>query len=350
MRPLAFVDVETTGLDPSRHEIIELGVVVADPRTLETRGMFDVRVRPGRIEEADPVALDINGWSAEAWKDAVPIDVALVRARPLLEGALLAGHNVSFDRAYLDAAWRSTGVRPPGMDHHVLDTATLAWPLHAAGLIASLKLDAVCEALGVDVGQPHRALVDAQRSLEVARRLLPDVGLATRVRSLAADERPIVETVLARIDAGRREYGAWDSDDGRDYPAEALAEVIDALNYCGAELVRMRRARKAAGVRTRRVYVCHPFANDPQANTERVQQLCRALTDSGHLPVAPHIYLPQFLDEGTERDRALALCLELVGACDELRVYGGQVTAGMRREIERAEALGVPVRFVEEVE
>ena len=48
MRPLAFVDVETTGLYPSRHEIIELGVVVADPRTLETRGMFDVRVRPGR--------------------------------------------------------------------------------------------------------------------------------------------------------------------------------------------------------------------------------------------------------------------------------------------------------------
>jgi DNA polymerase-3 subunit epsilon len=349
VRPLAFIDVETTGLDPSRHEIIEIGVVVADPRTRETRGMFDVRVRPGRIEDADPVALGINGWSPEAWADAVPLDVALVRAKPLLEGALLAGHNVSFDRAFLDAAWRTTGVRPPDTDHHVLDTATLAWPLLAAGLVESLSLDAVCKALGVDVGQPHRALADAQRSLEVARRLLPDVGLMTRVRSLAADERPIVETILARIDAGRRQYGEWDSGDGRDYPGEALAEVIDALNYCAAELVRLRRAGRLGGLRTRRVYVCHAFADDPQANTERVRKLCRALAESGFLPVAPQVYLPQFLDEGTERERALSLCLELVGACDEVRVYGGHVTAGMRREIERAEALCIPVRFVEEV-
>lgn len=240
MRPLAFVDVETTGLDPRRHEIIEIGVVVADPRTLETCGMLDIRVRPGRIEDADPAALGINGWSDEAWKDAVPLDVALVRVKPLLEGALLAGHNVSFDRRFLDAAWRTTGVAPPETDHHLLDTATLAWSLHVAGLVESLSLEAVCTALGIDVGLPHRALADARRSLEVARRLLADAGLARRVRALAADERTIVETILARIDAGRREYGAWVSTDGRDYPGEALAEVIDALNYCAAELVRLR--------------------------------------------------------------------------------------------------------------
>lgn len=243
MRPLAFVDLETTGLDPGRHEILEIGIVVANPRTLETRGMFDVRVRPGRIEDADPVALGINGWSAEAWKDAVPLDIALVRVKPLLDGALLAGHNVSFDRGFLDAAWRTTGVQPPATDHHVLDTATLAWPLLAAGLVDSVSLAPVCRALGVETSQPHRALADAQRSLDVARRLLPDLGLTTRVRSLAADERPIVETILTRIDAGRRDYGAWSIDDGRDYPGEALAEVIDALNYCAAELVRMRRPR-----------------------------------------------------------------------------------------------------------
>lgn len=235
MRRLAFIDVETTGLDPTRHDILELGIITADPRTLETTGMLDLRVRPGRVEDADATALEVNGWSAEAWRDAVPLDVALVRARPLLDGAMLAGHNVSFDRAFLDAAWRATGVAAPDVDHHVLDTATLAWPLHAAGVVESLSLGVVCKALGIDLEQPHRALADARRSLEVARRLLPDAALLTRIRSLVADESVIVQTILARVEDGRRHYGAGRTDDGRDYPGEALAEVMDALNNCAAK-------------------------------------------------------------------------------------------------------------------
>jgi len=242
MRPLAFVDLETSGLDPTRHEILEIGVVRADGRTLETLGMFDVRVQPERIDDADPEALRINAWTAEAWTDAVPLDVALVRTKPLLEGALLAGHNISFDRSFLDAAWRSTGVPAPKVDHHAIDTATLAWPLLVAGLIESLSLDPVCRHLGIGCAEPHRALADARRSLEVARRLLPEAALLQRVRGMEADEQSLVELLVGRIDTGRRDYGPWRTNDTRDYPREALFEVVDALNYCAAELVRMRKA------------------------------------------------------------------------------------------------------------
>ena len=349
MRPLAFIDLETTGLDPACHEILEIGVIRVYGDTLKEVEHAEVRVRPGRIADADPDALRVNGYSPGAWKDAVAIEVALARVAPLLDGALLAGHNVWFDRAFLDAAWRRTDVAPPEMDHHVLDTVTLVWPLCAVGLVESLSLLPVCERLGIDTDEPHRALADARRSLELARCLLPEASLLTRVRALEADERALVETIVARVDAGRRDYGPWRTDDGRDYPGEALAEVLDALNYCAAELVRMHRGRKAAGMRTRRVYVCHPFADDPEANAERVRGICRALTESGFLPIAPHVYLPQFIDEDNDRERALGLCLELVDTCDELRVYGGRVTAGMRREIEHAERRGIPVRFAREV-
>ena len=77
--------------------------------------------------------------------------------------------------------------------------------------------------------------------------------------------------------------------------------------------------------------------------------ICRSLVEGGHLPIAPHLYQPVFVDEKSERGLALALSLELVAVCDELRAYGGTVTGGMRREIDRAEALGIPVRFVTEV-
>jgi len=243
MRPIAFVDLETSGLDPTRHEILEIGVVRVDGRSLETLGMFDVRVQPKRIEDADPEALRINRWTQEAWSDAVPLDVALVRTKPLVEGALLAGHNVSFDRSFLDAAWRSTGVPAPPMDHHVLDTAALSWPLLVAGLVDSLSLDPVCRHLAIECAEPHHALTDARRSLEVARRLLLETEVVQQVRSMEADERAIANLIVDRIDAGRKDYGPWRTSDGRDYPGEALLEVVDALNYCAAELVRMRRPR-----------------------------------------------------------------------------------------------------------
>jgi len=99
--------------------------------------------------------------------------------------------------------------------------------------------------------------------------------------------------------------------------------------------------------RLRRIYVCHPFAADPEGNAERVRALCLVLVECGVLPIAPQIYLPQFVDETAHRDRALQLCLGLLEVCDEVRVYGGRITSGMRLEIEHAESLGLPVRFVD---
>jgi len=68
--------------------------------------------------------------------------------------------------------------------------------------------------------------------------------LTKRIEALQADERAIVEKLLDRIEQGREVYGPWKVDDGRDYQAEALDEVIDALHYCAASLV-----KKAGGCR-----------------------------------------------------------------------------------------------------
>ena len=176
-----------------------------------------------------------------------------------------------------------------------------------------------------------------------------NTSLEQLLTELQSDERLIAEAALCRLDQGRSSYGPWQVDDGRDYPKEAFAEVIDALHYCAAELVRLRRARPRTEGRCLQVYVCHPFSGDPEGNARKVTAICRSLVEGGHLPIAPHLYLPVFVDESSERGLAISLCLELVAVCDELRAYGGVVTGGMRREIDRAEALGIPVRFTTEV-
>ncbi len=276
---IAFVDLETSGLDARRHEILELAVIRVDAKTLEVVSECEVRVKPERLEEAETEALAVSGFRLTDWADAVPLSAALARISPLLEGALVAGHNVGFDWAFLEVAFRQARLPRPDVDYHRLDTASLAWPLVATGELHSLSLDSVADFLGLTRPSPHRAMADARCSLEVARRL-----------------------------------------------------------------ARRMRAGSPAG-RLKRVYVCHPYSDDPTGNTERVRKVSRRLVSEGVLPLAPHLYLPQLVDEATQRERALALCLELLDTCDEVRVFGGRISDGMERELQHASRCGIPVVF-----
>jgi len=69
--------------------------------------------------------------------------------------------------------------------------------------------------------------------------------LAERIEALEADERAIVDVLLDRIEQGRKVYGPWRVNDGRDYNAEALEEIIDALHYCAAALLLRKRRNDA---------------------------------------------------------------------------------------------------------
>jgi hypothetical protein len=90
--------------------------------------------------------------------------------------------------------------------------------------------------------------------------------------------------------------------------------------------------------------VCHPFSGDPVGNVEKIKRICRQLVDQGALPIAPQLCLPAFIDEATERELALDLCLEFVGLCDEVGVFDESVTSGMGREIDRANLYRIPIK------
>lgn len=94
------------------------------------------------------------------------------------------------------------------------------------------------------------------------------------------------------------------------------------------------------------VYICSPFRNNPTANTKAARQYCRMAYEAGEIPVAPHLYLPQFLDDDKEAERALALRLglRLLDHCAEVWVFGENITEGMRGEIAHAEKLGKVIK------
>ena len=96
------------------------------------------------------------------------------------------------------------------------------------------------------------------------------------------------------------------------------------------------------------VYICSPYAGDVTANVENARRYSRFAVDAGYIPIAPHLLFPQFLSEETERELAIFMDLVLLGKCEQLWVFGGEVSDGMRREIGKAKQKNMTIRYFTE--
>ena len=70
------------------------------------------------------------------------------------------------------------------------------------------------------------------------------------------------------------------------------------------------------------VYICSPFSGNVEKNTEAAKRYCQFAIDKGYIPFAPHLLLPQFMNEETERELALEFDISYLDRCDELWVCG----------------------------
>lgn len=164
MSEVVFVDTETTGLDPDRHEIWEVGLIVDDT---EYEWFL-----PVDLSKADPMALNIGRFH-ERWVNPLGADDPYwasdtKRAEfaaefvTLTNGKHLAGAVVSFDEERLRKLLRVNG-QAPMWHYHLIDVEALA-----AGYLhgASLPWDSekLSQAVGVDptLFDRHTALGDAR--------------------------------------------------------------------------------------------------------------------------------------------------------------------------------------------
>jgi DNA polymerase III epsilon subunit-like protein len=100
---IAMIDLETTGLDPKFHEIIEIGCVVFDSDTFEILDTLDIKAKPQHIERAHPKALEVNGYTEDAWDDAMLLGDALGKLEDIAEGAVFCSFPVAFDFLFIDS-------------------------------------------------------------------------------------------------------------------------------------------------------------------------------------------------------------------------------------------------------
>lgn len=110
--------------------------------------------------------------------------------------------------------------------------------------------------------------------------------------------------------------------------------------------------REAKAVRSFRpvVYICSPLSGDIESNQAKARSYCRFAVDSGYIPIAPHIYFPQFMNEHSPKERNLALFMDMVllTKCAEVWVFGDTISRGMSVEMEKARRKGQPIRYFTE--
>jgi DNA polymerase-3 subunit epsilon len=150
--PLAFVDLEMTGLDAGRDRVVE--VCIDRVEGGERRALLATLVDPG---ERIGGAAHVHGIDAVAVAGAPRFEQIAQQLLATLDGAILVAHAAVWDVRFLQAELDRAGVVLPVT--HWLDTLVLA---RRAFAFHSYSLDALCRELAIDRGQAHRAESDVR--------------------------------------------------------------------------------------------------------------------------------------------------------------------------------------------
>lgn len=94
-------------------------------------------------------------------------------------------------------------------------------------------------------------------------------------------------------------------------------------------------------------YICSPYSGNVSANEENARRYCRFAMESGYIPIAPHLFFPQFMDDRNpaERDTAMFMDFVLMGKCHEAWVFGSVISKGMASEIRLAKKRNQKIRY-----
>lgn len=189
------LDVETGGLDPNKHSLLEVGLLARFPggetkefscRIAEPEIVIDPYLLHRVTDGSNKLALEAN---SDKWEGLHPLTAcnliacwlssALAGVEP--RTVFMSAHNTPFDTGFIRRLWRLAGDEAPHCPsiltgYHSLDTYSLATLAHRRNDIPkSGRLNDIVEALGLEQvpeADRHTALGDCRLQLQVLLALL----------------------------------------------------------------------------------------------------------------------------------------------------------------------------------
>lgn len=160
MSDLIYLDVETTGLEPEKHEVWELAYAINDG------GIHSYQL-PHSLATADLKALELNHYWGRV-KSINATDAYDLEIRQLLEGNTIVCANPTFDRMFMRKRW---GMEP--YHYRSIDIEVFAMPIF--GWIRPRGLKDIYQELvklSFDIPEPnHSARGDVETLRECYRAL-----------------------------------------------------------------------------------------------------------------------------------------------------------------------------------
>lgn len=284
------IDTETTGLDPARARIVEIGAIPLRKGKLDQSASLRRLVNPGgpippeatRIHSIDDSMVAAAPSFAAVWQD---VSAAIA-------GEILIGHTFGFDLAVLKRECERAGL--PWIPPRTLDTRLLA--LVAEPHLGGYTLEHLANWLGVAIDNRHSALADAATTGKIFLALLPKLR-AGNIRTLAEAEQACLTLTGALEDQHRagweevvkgpqaREEGTFARIDAYPY-RHRIADVMSAPPKSVAANITLAEAlQQMAREKISSLLVVPPGsstklrANDTAIVTER--DVLRALAEQG---------------------------------------------------------------------
>jgi len=185
MKKVLFLDLETTGLDPDKHGIVQLAFIAEIDGQVVEEKLWNIN--PGEYVEYDPKALEINGLTLAQIQTFQPyeevyLDVINFLGRHVdrfnkYDKFIINGYNVEFDIGFLKKLFLQDGERyfNSWFDYKSIDVFALVKILDIEGLRQrnkNQKLTTICENEGVSLVNAHDALADIRATRELYYHLI----------------------------------------------------------------------------------------------------------------------------------------------------------------------------------
>lgn len=242
----AAFDLETTGRDIEKAQIIEIGLVVfEDGEVVERWQQF---VNPG--VPLPPEITTITGIKDEDLVGQPPLALVVDELVDRLTRDVLLAYNHEYDlgvvRAELARLGRTEQLPP------CLDPFPFCWVhLREAGLTKNAKLGDVSEYLGVKLENAHRAADDAEAAGRVLLELANRIVVPERLEELLGLQRALMQQVKESFARFRRRSGGDAVLSGNDHRIELgmgylyHAEETDPLKYLFSTIPDIRDTRSS---------------------------------------------------------------------------------------------------------
>lgn len=167
---LIFLDSETTGLDSTKHRVVEIAYKIYDTakKRIVVSNSCIINQPAAVLAEADPKSLKVNGFTEElilTGKSERAVAAEIIhdfnRAGVHQGQALFVCQNPSFDRAFFNQLVSVEMQSEFKWPYHWLDLASMYW-MHKKGELPdeqSLSKNAIAKKLGLPKeAEPHRAM------------------------------------------------------------------------------------------------------------------------------------------------------------------------------------------------